>query len=488
MKLKVSVKIIVNSLSHMMKRVTSHQPQSLVRRYVGVISVSILATSSGIMLFGLHTGDIGPLKAEVRFIPAITGGSVIDLGILGEIRFDSHIGPIRVDVEIRSMSASAAGDLVRSDELEEFPLDAVDDIKQALIATGVKATAGGITVSLLAGWLIYRRKREVIAVVGSSVLLLATACGLMLVTYNPTAILEPRYRGLVASVPTLIGDVQEIADNFDRYRNQLDKLLLNVSKLYESGMNLQSYDAGENTITLLHVSDLHLNPQGMDMIHTLVKQFGIDVVADTGDISDHGTSIEDPYLDGITEVKVPYVFVRGNHDSMSTQDVIKSKINAIVLDNSEIVTVAGLSFSGVGDPRFTPDKSTPKIAEKAVIDLVTTMASTIKGKNVDIAMVHDATATAPLTDSVTLILSGHTHKRDAVALSEKTTLLVSGSTGGGGLRALTGKEPAPLEATIIHISKTTHRVIAWDAVTMGGIGLATVQVTRHLPEGVRRIK
>ena len=173
---------------------------------------------------------------------------------------------------------------------------------------------------------------------------------------------------------------------------------------------------------------------------------------------------------------------------MSTQDVIKSKINAIVLDNSEIVTVAGLSFSGVGDPRFTPDKSTPKIAEKAVIDLVTTMASTIKGKNVDIAMVHDATATAPLTDSVTLILSGHTHKRDAVALSEKTTLLVSGSTGGGGLRALTGKEPAPLEATIIHISKTTHRVIAWDAVTMGGIGLATVQVTRHLPEGVRRIK
>jgi predicted phosphodiesterase len=220
----------------------------------------------------------------------------------------------------------------------------------------------------------------------------------------------------------------------------------------------------------------------MDMIRILVKQFGIDVVVDTGDISDHGTSVEDPYLDEITRVSAPYVFVRGNHDSMHTEDVIRSKSNAIVLDNSDIVTIAGLTFSGVGDPRFTPDKSTPKIAEKAVVDLVAAMAATIKGKGVDITLVHDATATAPLKDRVALILSGHTHKRETVRLSDVTTLMVSGSTGGGGLRALSGDKPAPLEATIIHISKTTRRVVAWDEITMGGLGSATVQVTRHLPE------
>jgi len=457
----------------------------MIKKYVGVVAVSIMATTSGIMLFGMSTGDIGPLKTEVRFIPAITGGSVIDLGLLGEIRFDSHIGPLRVDVEVRSMSATTAGDLVTSDELEEFPQDAAKDLRKALIITGIKAAAGGLAVSLLASWLIYRKKREVLAVVGTSMMLLATACGLMSMTYNPSAILEPRYRGLVASVPTLIGDVQDIAENFDRYRNQLDKLLLNVSKLFESGMNLPSYDAGNNTVKLLHVSDLHLNPQGMDMIHILVKQFGIDVVVDTGDISDHGTSVEDPYLAEITRVNAPYVFVRGNHDSMHTEDVIKSKSNAIVLDNSDIVNIAGLTFSGVGDPRFTPDKSTPKIAEKAVVDLVAAMAANIKGKGVDIALVHDATATTPLKDRVALILSGHTHKRETVRISDVTTLMVSGSTGGGGLRALSGDEPAPLEATIIHISKTTRRVVAWDEITMGGVGSATVQVTRHLPETLR---
>ena len=454
----------------------------MIKKYVGVVAVSILATTSGIMLFGMSTSDIGPLKTEVRFIPAITGGSVIDLGLLGEIHFDSHIGPLRVDVEVRSMSATTAGDIVASEELEEFPQDAAKDLRKALLITGINAAAGGLAVSLLASWLIYRKKREVLTVVGTSMVLLATVCGLMSMTYNPSAILEPRYRGLVASVPTLIGDVQDIAENFDRYRSQLDKLLLNVSKLFESGMNLPSYDAGNNTVKLLHVSDLHLNPQGMDMIHILVKQFGIDVVVDTGDISDHGTSVEDPYLAEITRVNAPYVFVRGNHDSMHTEDVIRSKSNAIVLDNSDIVTIAGLTFSGVGDPRFTPDKSTPKIAEKAVVDLVAAMAATIKGKGVDIALVHDATATTPLKDRVALILSGHTHKRETVRLSDVTTLMVSGSTGGGGLRALSGDKPAPLEATIIHISKTTRRVVAWDEITMGGLGSATVQVTRHLPK------
>jgi len=484
MKLSDPVEVKSRKVIQLLKDVTTHQLPTKIRKYVGVVAASILATTSGIMLFGVNTADIGPLRAEVRFIPAITGGSVIDLGLLGEIRFNSHIGPLRVDVEVRSMSATAAGDLVTSDELEKLPQDAVKDLRKALLITGVKATAGGLAVSLLAGWLIYRKKREVLAVFGTSMMLLATACGLMSMTYNPSAILEPRYRGLVASVPSLIGDVQDIAENFDRYRNQLDKLLLNVSKLYSSGMNLPSYDAGDETVTLLHVSDLHLNPQGMDMIHVLAKQFGIDVVVDTGDISDHGTSVEDPYLEEITKIKVPYLFVRGNHDSLHTQDVIRSKSNAIVLDNYEIVTIAGLTFSGVGDPRFTPDKSTPKIAEKAVVEVVAAMAAAIKGKNVDIAMVHDATATAPLTDSVSLVLSGHTHKRETVRLSDMTTLMVSGSTGGGGLRALSGNDPAPLEATIIHISKTTRRVVAWDEITMGGLGSATVQVTRHLPENL----
>jgi len=476
------VKIYTGKVHQLLKVVTNHKLPTMIKKYVGVVAVSILATTSGIMLFGMSTSDIGPLKTEVRFIPAITGGSVIDLGLLGEIHFDSHIGPLRVDVEVRSMSATTAGDIVASEELEEFPQDAAKDLRKALLITGINAAAGGLAVSLLASWLIYRKKREVLTVVGTSMVLLATVCGLMSMTYNPSAILEPRYRGLVASVPTLIGDVQDIAENFDRYRSQLDKLLLNVSKLFESGMNLPSYDAGNNTVKLLHVSDLHLNPQGMDMIRILVKQFGIDVVVDTGDISDHGTSVEDPYLDEIARVNAPYMFVRGNHDSMHTEDVIRSKSNAIVLDNSDIVTIAGLTFSGVGDPRFTPDKSTPKIAEKAVVDLVAAMAATIKGKGVDIALVHDATATTPLKDRVALILSGHTHKRETVRLSDVTTLMVSGSTGGGGLRALSGDKPAPLEATIIHISKTTRRVVAWDEITMGGLGSATVQVTRHLPK------
>jgi predicted phosphodiesterase len=222
----------------------------------------------------------------------------------------------------------------------------------------------------------------------------------------------------------------------------------------------------------------------MDMIEVLVKQFGIDVVVDTGDISDHGTPVEDTYLDGITRVDVPYVFVRGNHDSAHTEEVIRSKRNAIVIDNAEVVTVAGLTFSGVGDPRFTPDKSTAKVADEAVVARVGELAEKIRGRGIDIALVHDSTAIGPLTDTVPIVLAGHTHKRVVTRQSLLTTLMVSGSTGGGGLRTLTGKQPAPLEATVVHVSKESGRIVAWDEVTMGGLGTATVQVTRRLPESL----
>ncbi|HXH57505.1 hypothetical protein [Iamia sp.] len=43
---------------------------------------------------------------------------------------------------------------------------------------------------------------------------------------------------------------------------------------------------------VLHVSDLHLNPQAFALIERVVDQFGVEVVADTGDINDWGTTFE----------------------------------------------------------------------------------------------------------------------------------------------------------------------------------------------------
>ena len=58
---------------------------------------------------------------------------------------------------------------------------------------------------------------------------------------------------------------------------------------------------------VLHISDLHLNPTSYDIVESVVEQFGIDVVVDTGDSTDLGTVAELPYVNAIGRLEVPYV-------------------------------------------------------------------------------------------------------------------------------------------------------------------------------------
>lgn len=59
--------------------------------------------------------------------------------------------------------------------------------------------------------------------------------------------------------------------------------------------------------------------------------------------------------------------------------------------------------------------------------------------------------------------------------------MVEGSTGGGGLRAVQNKKPAPVEASVLYLDRTTKRLQAWDEITLGGLGLSRAEVSRHLP-------
>ncbi len=63
-----------------------------------------------------------------------------------------------------------------------------------------------------------------------------------------------------------------------------------------------------------------------------------------------------------------------------------------------------------------------------------------------------------------------------------TRLRIEGSTGGSGLRAVEGKYPDPIEASILYVDRDTHRLQAWDEIRLGGLGLTTAEVSRHLPK------
>jgi hypothetical protein len=84
-----------------------------------------------------------------------------------------------------------------------------------------------------------------------------------------------------------------------------------------------------------------------------------------------------------------------------------------------------------------------------------------------------------------MILSGHLHHQEMEVMKKGTRLRVEGSTGGSGLRAVEGKYPDPIEASILYMDRDTRRLQAWDEIKLGGLGLTTAEVSRHLPEDKR---
>ncbi len=48
-----------------------------------------------------------------------------------------------------------------------------------------------------------------------------------------------------------------------------------MSNLYAAVQALPAFEAGADTVRLLHVADLHLNPTGFDLIASIADQFAV---------------------------------------------------------------------------------------------------------------------------------------------------------------------------------------------------------------------
>jgi predicted phosphodiesterase len=453
-----------------------------VRLTIEIVLVGLLGAVLGLTVAGSTTRDVGPFSANLSIRPALAGASIVEIPPLGELRFNTHKGPMLVDIRLERLKKSAAEAIVSDpDRLQSLGSDVDRDVRGGLLLLVARTLVVAVLGAFLLGLLAFRRPR-VAAMCGASGLALVFVVGAgAAATFNRAALTEPRFTGLLTVAPNVVGDAQDIASRFDSYSRQLGRLVANVSALYAATSSLPSFTAGPGTIRVLHVSDLHLNPAGIDVVRRVVTQFSINVVIDSGDLTDHGSSLENEFVAQLASLGVPYVYVRGNHDSAQTERAVAALKGATVLDG-QVHTVAGISLLGSGDPRFTPDKTTH--GDDAPSSVLTAQGDALaavlaSGAVVDVAVVHDPAAAGPLLGHVPLVLAGHTHKRK-VEQQDGTLLMIEGSTGGAGLRGLEGDSPTPIELSVLYLNPLTHRTQAYDEITVGGLGASEVRIVRHV--------
>ncbi|GAB3452756.1 metallophosphoesterase [Kineococcus endophyticus] len=472
--------------------------------WIAVLLVTAAGAGVGFALAPGSSTYVGPLQTEVRVRPSLSPGVEVDLPPVGKVTFDTHRAPIVVTANIESVDVDAAARLVRSpQQLLALELTAADTVRAATVRAATYSLLCGFGGALLAAVVVFRGRRRTLQT-GATLLVVVVATGTgTWATFDPSALRQPRFTGLLSRAPYVVSSTQNALDRLESYRSGLSDIVRSVSTLYAAAANLPvlgdtqtgTSGLGADVTTVLHVSDLHLNPLGYDLTDNLVEQFRVQAVVDTGDTTTWGTAAESSYLGRIRGLGVPYVWVRGNHDSTQTQAEVAGQ-GAIVLDQGSTAEVAGLVLAGQGDPVFTPDGegerasgSAEQVQEQAnevLADGIERWEDANPDKPVDAALVHDPSGLQPLLGRVPLVLAGHLHKRSVTLDGSGTRIMVEGTTGGAGvtsagLNRLADGAPLPLSATLLYFGRTGDlkgKLLAYDEVTVGGLGLAEVNLQR----------
>lgn len=471
-----------------------------VSSWLGLGATAVAGAAIGLALVPDTTVGVGPLELALDVSPSLHSETAVDVPPVGRVVFDTHSAPLAVDAQIMGVDAAAARELIEDPvELQRLEQTATSALLGGAVRAALSEAAGaGIGAAVLVA-LVYRRTgRAGVAGATAAGVVLATA-GLAGLTFEPSAVASPRFEGLLSEAPYLAQYSQQVMGDLDAYRKTLADFVGNVSVLYVAAEALPARPADGDLITVLHVSDIHLNPMAFDVTSTLVDQFGVDVVIDTGDIVSWGTPLESQLLEGIATVDAPYVFVTGNHDSAETARAVAAQPNAVVLQD-EVVEVAGLEIAGIGDPRdiandassttgFGAGKNAVEQRGIALGDTIDEWNAAHPGEQVDIALLHDPSRPSGLLGRVPLVLSGHMHSRsvETDVAGSGTMTMTLGSTGGalagGGLMPLLeGGTPQDLEAALLYFAADGERageLVAYDDVTMGGLGLVSVSMSRH---------
>jgi predicted MPP superfamily phosphohydrolase len=447
-----------------------------VKRLVVVAAILFVGTGAaagGLALVGGTKADIGPFDTTVSLHPDLSGETIVTIPPLGDVIFDSHDGPIGLNLSLDSVDPIEAQDIINTPGgVTSASKSLASDVTDAVVRVVFEALAIVTLCGLLVGALAFRTMRRALLTGVTSLAVTAALMGYAATTLRAESISQPRYEGLLAYAPSVVGNAEDIAVNYEEYVANLQKFVTNISEFYALAMDMPQLGINDDSIRVLHVSDIHLNPSAWHLMESVVDQFDINAVADTGDMNDWGSEQEaEIFSQGVEQINVPYVFVKGNHDSVTTVAALSAYDNVVVLDG-EVQEIAGLRFGGVADPRFTPDKGaqpSSEYAQQMLTESGERLAQAITDAGgADVAMVHEpAMADPALAGVVPLVLAGHTHERAVHDIGDGTTLMVEGSTGAAGLRNFQSEDPMRMEMDVLYFDPTTKALTAYDSISVG---------------------
>jgi predicted phosphodiesterase len=381
---------------------------------------------------------------------------------------------------VTSVDPDSVGDAISgATNRELFVEDLEKDLRSTAARVAIQLTVGAVVLGALVAALLPNRRLATIAAGGcGGLVVVGSMIWLTAGTFNVSAFSQPRFTGALERAPqvfdALAGSVESIEGLRSRYETAAERLseLLALTAAPEA-------DPQQDSVAILHVSDIHSNPLGVELANDLARRFEVDAVIDTGDLTSFGEPIEASIADLISGFDVPYIFVPGNHDSPANRRALAAADNITLLARST-TDVAGVEILGYADPTFTATNETSaEEGNEARTAAAADVADLVAAQQPDVLAVHDARMAEESQGLVPLVLAGHTHEPSVVEEGDTVTLTV-GSTGATGLGSFIVEADLAYEAEIIYFRDGA--AVAFDYVSFKGLGTEFEVERRSLAE------
>ncbi|TDA69471.1 MAG: hypothetical protein D9V47_06140 [Clostridia bacterium] len=414
----------------------------------------LLAALAGLMLVSLAGSfslQLDSLQVGVSFRPALTGTTAVSLPPFGQISAVTHKVPLQVtvtweNVNLENLSDFAGHVASEKEFLDHLKPSLYQGLRLLLVKVLLLAAMGG---SLAAAALRCTGLRDFLASTAAAAVLVAGLLGGVAATYDVSRFGNPNYEGMLQMAPWAIGLAQEAMANMDSLNQQMQAVAENVADLFSRLENGPVPGTEAAAVKLLHVSDLHNNPAAYPLIRAVSEKFKVDLIVDTGDITDLGTPLEAKMTEQIKATPIPYIFVPGNHDSPEVVASLKKLPNVKVLDQ-EMVQVKGLTILGQADPSSYSNALTPPGEEK-IQEIVAGLQEFLAGSanKPTVIAVHNNRLARALAGEAEVILYGHDHRLNIERVRD-SWLVDAGTTGAAGIRGLAVTHDVPYTLVVLY--------------------------------------
>lgn len=414
-----------------------------------------------------HYADPTGLTVSVSLrLPAREGRTVLELPPLGEVDARTHALPVELRLRLDRIEPVTLQTLAESPSRES--LAAMQErilgfLHTTMVHFAMRQVVLGGVGALGTLYLAGVRRPAALALGGAgAAAALALAGAAVYWQFDVDAFAAPRYRGVLRAAPQVVEAARMGVEAVRGVGRRLQRSADQLASIYRRLQQAAPVVPPGDELVVAHVSDLHNNPVGFDLLEAVVEHFGVDVVIDTGDMLDIGSDLEPILTERIQALGVPYLYAAGNHDTPRLLATLRGLPNVTVLDG-EPVEVAGLRVLGFADPGSRRDDPDP-LSEAEIDEMRRLVVEAIRAagrERIDIVAVHNYRLGRSLPPGIaSAVVFGHDH-RLALEVREGTAYVDAGSTGAEGLRGLERDELRPFTLALLRFDLSEGRPRLW---------------------------